>query len=95
MSKWFYRFQDARALRHREAYEKSLQSDHPIRVRGGMYYYKGYEINWGEERHKDYQWGYTLVSEWPTDWEFCRTKAECVADIEGIIEYENRKSKED
>ena len=88
MSKWFYKSSDALAKVHREAYERSLLSTHPIKVRAGVYYYKGYEINYNEERAKGYKWGYVLVSNYPEDWEFARTKSECVSDIDGIIAYE-------
>ena len=73
---WFYKFNDEIALKHREAYEKSLKSNHAVKVHSGSYYYKGYEIQWGEGRAKDYQWSFRKVSFYPEDNEFCKTKAE-------------------
>lgn len=84
---WFYKFHDDIAKKHRAAYEKSLTSAHAIKVRAGSYYYKGYEVDYNEERCKDYQWRYRKVDEYPEDSEFVKTKAECLANIEGLIEY--------
>jgi hypothetical protein len=52
MNVWFYRFNNELAKRHRTAYEKSLTSEHAIRVHKGSYYYKGYEIDWERKELK-------------------------------------------
>ena len=89
---WFYRDDSDLSIRHRTAYEKSLTSNHAVRVRSGMYYYKGYEVEWHEEGAKDYQWSYGEVGGHWSDVEFVKTKAECLKDIDSNIEWDKERT---
>ena len=89
---WFDRDDSDLSVRHRTAYEKSLTSNHAVRVHGGMYYYKGYEVEWHEDRAKNYQWSYGKVGDHWSDTEFAKTKTECIKDIDGIIEWDKKHS---
>lgn len=83
---WFDMTNSELAVKHRNAYHKSLSSSHPIKVHAGMYYYKGYEVNTEEGRARDYMWGYRTPGDINMD--FCKTKKECIYNIDcGLSEW--------
>ena len=91
---WFYKDNSELCKKHREAYEKSLNCNHAVKVHSKMYYYKGYEVSASEERIAKYRWGYVKVSYYPEDMEVCNSKAEAMMNIDGIIEFENNNKEE-
>lgn len=82
---WFYSIDTTLAKMHRIAYEKSLSSNHAVRVYSGTYYYKGYEVDYSVERGKGYQWAYRFVKDQIDNMEFATTKKECLLCIDNEI----------
>ena len=83
---WFYHNKSNIAIKHREAYERSLISKTSIKVHSGTYYYRGYEINFSAERGRNYKWAFMAVDNSSWNAEFMRTKSLCIKAIDALIE---------
>lgn len=82
---WFYSEGTTLAEMHRIAYEKSLSSNHAVRVYSGKYYYRGYEVDYSVERGSGYRWAYRAVKDRMGSMEFATTKKECLLCIDNEI----------
>lgn len=81
--KWFENSNSEIAIRHKNAYNKSIKEQRCVKVHSGSYYYKGFEITHSEGA--DY-WNWKNPSE--IDSEFATSKKECIETIDSLIKTE-------
>lgn len=78
---WFDEMKSDIARKHKEAYKKSLKSDHAVKVHEGEYYYKGFNIS--NDGSKYYPWNYKRPDEIQSD--CVKTKKEAMETIDFIL----------
>lgn len=81
--KWFENSISATAIKHRNAYNKSIKEQRCVKVHQGSYYYKGFEI-----RHHDGADFWVWKSPADIDSECADTKKECIETIDQLIKGE-------
>lgn len=81
MRNWFDEIKSETARKHKAAYEKSLKSDHAVKVHEGEYYYRGFNIS--KDGGRDYPWNYGRPSE--ISHESAVTKREAMETIDYIL----------
>lgn len=80
--KWFENNKSATALKHKNAYNKSVKEQRCVKVRQGCYYYKGFEIRCAGTGF----WNWKNPS--AIDSEYANTKKECIETIDQLIKSE-------
>lgn len=82
---WFYNLNNDTSLKYRTAYEKSLNNACSVKVHSGVYFYKGYEINYDREREKGYQWEIDNNKGIESNEGFYSTKRDCMLAVDELI----------
>lgn len=85
MKNWFDVISSESARAHKAAYEKSLKSNHAVKVIEGSYYYRGYEIT--KDGGSECPWNYGKPSE--ISHEAAATKREAMENIDFILNRKN------
>lgn len=71
---------------HRKAYEKSLKSEHAVKVHAGMYYYKGFEIS--NDGGRECPWNYNRPEASDFDSGYAETKRIAMESIDDLLKDE-------